>query len=315
MSGSKAEFRSGFVAIVGPANAGKSTLLNALLGRKVSIVSPKAHTTRDRILGIHTTADAQLIYVDTPGFVRRLRRNELSRAMHSVTVDGASEADVVLLVLDAARLVRAQDSIQSVIVELRERGIRSPDILALNKVDLVAKEALLPLIAACSEELKQYGGNIPDIVPISARVNDGLKEFEAVVAAKLPIGPMLFPEEVGTDKPEHFIAAEIVREKLFYLLRDELPYSVATVVESWEENETIARIHVTILVERTSQRAIVLGSGGEMLKRIGTSARQELERIFGIRIFLGLFVRVEPDWTRTHGGLNRAGYAIDALSK
>lgn len=299
--------RAGAVVIVGDANAGKSTLLNAVLGEKVSIVSPKAHTTRTRILGVHTRPGAQIVFIDTPGFIRGSIAGELQRFIHRTTTDAAGEAELVLLVIDAARFVNRPHAADEVRDMLASRGIARPSVIALNKVDLVEKPALLPLLARLDALWREPGLDVPDIVPVSALKRDGLDGLENALIARLPEGDPLFPEDTLTDQPERVLAAEIVREKLFRQLNQELPYSVAVRVDEWRDEDGLIRIHATIFVERDSQKAIVIGKGGSKLKAVGTAARTELEKLFDAKVFLELFVRVEEQWTRTKRGLLRAG--------
>lgn len=303
----KPGYRSGFVAIVGPANAGKSTLLNAVLGKKVSIVTSKPHTTRTRVLGVKTRDDGQLIFLDTPGFVRRSDSGELARYINATISDVVSGVDLTMLVLDSSRLRGREGELKGIARAIEERGIPMPRVIALNKVDLIEKDLLLPIIAECHRTFAQDGRTI-DILPVSARRKEGLVELERLLVSLLPEGPELFPSDTLTDQTEATIAAEIVREKLFLELREELPYSVAVLVEGFHEDGKLLRINAVILVERQSQKSIVVGARGSKLKAIGSAARLELEKLFNTHIYLELFVRVEPDWTRTKRGISRAGY-------
>lgn len=309
--------RSGFIALVGPANAGKSTLLNQLLGQKVSIVSPKPQTTRNRILGVKNLPEAQLVFFDTPGFFRertptmrfsQIVRGELGRYLSQAVRDGVSEVDVTLLVLDAKELLRRSEELSRLSQAFRNEGVRLPHLIALNKVDLVQKEALLPLLTELFTEFSEALGSEVEIIPLSARRGEGVEHLEQAIIKRLPVGPRLYPEDFLTDRSERFLAAEIVREKLFLQLGQEVPYSTAVQVEKWEEGEKLLKIGAVIFVERTSQRGIVIGKGGERLKSIGKAAREELERIFEKQVYLELFVRVEENWTRTERGLRRVGY-------
>jgi GTPase len=300
--------RCGYVGIVGPANAGKSTLLNALVGRKVSIVSPKVQTTRSRVLGIKNLAEAQLIFIDTPGFLRKEHPGELTNYLNEALQQTLGELDVCLLVLDAASLLKKA----GVSAELKElwqsRRYPAPDVLALNKVDLVAKGDLLPLIQELHTVFGEGRDKPLDIIPLSALKADGLETLTVEVAKRLPEGPALFPEPWVTDQPDEKIAAEIVREKLFFQLQDELPYSAAVLVDQFYEEREMYFVEGRILVERESQKGIVVGKKGERIKAIGTSARHELEMVFGRKVMLKLQVYVEPDWAQTRHGLERAGY-------
>lgn len=309
---SAADHRCGFVALVGPANAGKSTLLNALLGSKVSIVSHRPQTTRNRVVGVRTLENAQLIFVDTPGYLpsrvvsgsaklRAVRRGAvLDKFISKEMSDGADGADFVVLVLDVSKLTRRSaerltDSPVS-LVDLKQQlelfKLRQPQVIVLNKVDLVSKLELLPVIAGLGELF----GSI-DFIPVAALKRDGVDELLALLAKKLPIGPCLFPIETTRLHSDRVLAEEIVREKVFILLREELPFASVVVVESWVYEEGRLCIGARICVERDSQRGIVIGKGGSMIKQIGTLARQDLERLLGTRINLELVVRVEPEWT------------------
>jgi len=285
MSG--AERRCGYVALVGAPNAGKSTLLNQLIGAKVSIVTPKVQTTRSRVLGIVIEGAAQLILVDTPGIFAPKRR--LERAMVAAAWAGAEDADQVVLLVDAARGV--DDDTQRIIDRLKSAGRRA--VLALNKVDLVEPPKLLPL----TDRLRRQG--IFDAVfMISALNGDGVADLRRHLAAALPPGPWLYPEDQLTDLPQRLMAAEATREQVFLQLHQELPYAAFVETDSWEEREDgSVKIAQTIHVQRASQKAIVLGKGGSRIKAIGERARGELERMLGRRVHLFLFVRVSEGWT------------------
>lgn len=304
---SGAPTRAGFVALVGEANAGKSTLLNALLGEKVSIVSPKAHTTRTRILGVHTTGEGQIVFVDTPGFVRGKLGGELQKFIHERTVEAVEGVDVTVLVLDAARLAARPSLAEEQRSLLSERGIAAADVVLVNKIDLVDKRALLPLLGELGRVFAEHAERVPEIIPVSALKRDGLDRLERVLFSLLPEGIPLFPEDVLTDQPERVLAGEVVREKLFRQLNQELPYSLAVTVDRFERDGGLLRISATVIVERESQKGIVIGKGGTKLKSVGTAARTELELLFESKVFLELFVRVDEQWTRTRRGLERAG--------
>ncbi len=280
-------FRSGYVALIGEANAGKSSLLNTILGQKVAAVSQKAQTTRNRILGIKHQPNAQIVFLDTPGFVRTKRKNALSSFLAHQAVDAASEVDLVLLVIDADRASRDHGYLESLEEMLGDMQISSPAVVALNKVDLMDQRQLLPIMARFSA-IYNSRSKAPALIPISAKKGDGIAMLLAEVEKMLPEGPALFPEDTVTDQSERVLVAEIVREKLFGALAQELPYSLAVQVEGWEESEELVKVSAVIHVERESQKGIVIGKGGEVLKRIGTAARQELERILGTKIFLEL---------------------------
>jgi len=283
--GSTEIFKSGFVAIVGRSNAGKSTLLNALVGAKVSIVTPVAQTTRNRILGIVNRPAAQVVFMDTPGIHKPLCR--LNEQMMTFVRQALEDRDLAVLIVDASEAFGKGD--QYALEMLKQYAPRT--ILALNKIDRISKPRLLPLIERYSKL-----HNFEEIFPISALHEDGLAGLMAAVIRLLPEGPRYFPPDLYTDQPERFLAAEMVREKVIRHTRQELPYVTAVLLDKFEEGETLTRIHATIVVEKESQRPIVLGAGGERVKRIGTEARQDLERLFPPKVFLEIYVRVEPDW-------------------
>jgi len=277
--------KSGFVAIVGRPNAGKSTLINALVGAQVSIVTPVPQTTRNRILGIVNRPDAQIIFMDTPGIHKPLSR--LNAQMMAFVRQALAERDLVLLIVDAAEKFGRGD--EFALTLLKEYAPRT--VLLLNKIDLMAKTRLLPLIDRYSK-LHEF----EEIIPISATQGDGLEEVMEAVLKVLPEGPRYFPPDIYTDQPERFLASEIVREKVIRHTRQELPYVTAVLIDQFEESETITNIYATIVVERESQRPIIIGAGGQQIKQIGTEARKELEKLFPPKVFLELFVKVEPHW-------------------
>lgn len=281
-----AETRAGFVAIVGAPNVGKSTLLNRLVGAKVSIVSPKVQTTRTRVLGICMEGASQVIFIDTPGIFKPRRR--LDRAMVSAAWGGAAGADEVLLLVDAAKGI---DKDTAAIVEKLKKAGR-PALLALNKIDLVKKPALLALAA----ELDQ-SGIFSDTFMISAATGDGVTDLMGFLAARVPAGPWLYPEDQLSDMPGRLTAAEITREQLYLQLHQELPYAMAVETEGWKEKDDgSVRIDLVVYVERASQKAIVLGKGGSRIKALGEAARKELEQILERRVHLFLFVKVRSNW-------------------
>jgi GTPase len=281
----KKAFKSGFVAVVGRPNAGKSTLVNALVGAKVSIVTPVAQTTRNRILGIVHRPDAQVVLMDTPGIHRPLSR--LNDQMMAFVREALEDRDLTLLIADASAPFGKGDEFA-----VRLVADHSPRaILLLNKIDRVHKPKLLPLIDRYSK-LHDF----EEIFPVSALKGMHLDEVMEAIITRLPEGPAYFPPDIYTDQPERFLAAEIVREQVIRNTHQELPYVSAVLIESFEESETITRIHAAILVERESQKPIVIGAGGSRIKQIGTEARQELEKVFPPKVFLQLFVRVEPNW-------------------
>jgi GTP-binding protein Era len=277
--------KSGFVAVVGRPNAGKSTLVNALVGTKVSIVTAVPQTTRNRILGIVNRPSAQIVLMDTPGIHRPL--SCLNEQMMTFVRQALTERDLAVLIVDASERFGHGD--EFAVGLLREYVPRT--ILALNKIDRIKKAKLLPLMQRYSQLY-----NFEEIMPISALKGEGLTELLDAIVGLLPEGPQYFPPEMYTDQPERFLASEIIREKVILHTRQELPYATAVVIDDFEEGETITRIHASIVVERDSQKPIIIGSGGDMLKQIGTEARRELERLFPPKVFLELYVKVEPHW-------------------
>jgi GTP-binding protein Era len=278
----------GLVSFVGRPNAGKSTLLNRLVGTKLAIVSDKPQTTRTRISGVRNYPDAQVVFLDTPGIHRPLHRMNVQ--MVDTAVETLREVDVVGLVVDASEPSGKGDKF---VIEL-VRDIEAPVILILNKIDLMKKSRLLPI-------MERYGreGHFAEIVPISAATGDNVDRLERVMLDRLPEGEARYPADYLTDQPERFFAAEIVREQLLQATHDEIPFASAVVVDRFEEpteGRGLMRLFCTIVVDRESQKPIVVGRGGEMIKRIGTAAREELERFFGTRVFLDLHVRVKSEW-------------------
>jgi len=278
--------RCGHVALIGAPNAGKSTLLNRLVGRKLAIVTPKPQTTRTRLLGIAIEGPAQIIYVDTPGIFAPRRR--LDRAMVAAAWSGAEDAEQTVLLVDAARGVDRDT--RRILDRLGERDQGS--ILALNKIDLVRRDSLLTLADTLSRE-----GRFDLVFMISGRTGDGVNDLKRHLAAVLPQGPWLFPEDQLSDMPERVIAAEVTREQVFLQLRDELPYGSAVETEQWQDKrDGSARIEQVIFVQRPSQRAIILGEGGQRIRAIGARARAQLEHLLDRRVHLFLFVKVRENW-------------------
>lgn len=293
--------RSGFVAIVGKPNVGKSTLMNHLVSYKVSIVSPRPQTTRNRIAGIRSDESTQIVFVDTPGV--HVAGKALNQFMMEQVRSTLEDVDLILYIQDAS--TRGEGEEDSLALELL-KSTQVPRIAALNKVDRVSKPSLLPRIAALSER-----GIFEEIVPISALDGTGVDDLLQTLISRLPEGPRYFPEDQVTDVSERFIVSEIVREKVFHLLKEEVPYSTAVEIEAFEDlsqERNLLRIHAVIHVERDSQKAIVIGKQGSMIKQIGALAREEIERLFGTRVFLQLFVRVDPNWTRDARSVRRLGH-------
>jgi len=291
--------RAGFVSIIGRPNAGKSTLLNRIIGTKIAIVSDKPQTTRTRIVGVKNYPDGQIVFLDTPGIHRPLHR--MNVRMVDAAVDTLREVDSVALVHDASTRPGKGDEYVSKLL----RGVRVPVVLVLNKIDLVSKPKLLPVI----DQLRQWH-DFAEIVPISASTGDGVERLESLLLAQMPESEALYPEDFLTDQPERTLAAETVREKVLQHTRAELPFSTAVVVDRFEEPEKpggLLRLWCTILVEQESQKPIVIGRAGEMVKRIGTEARQDLERFFETKVFLDLRVKVKADWRDDERVLNDLG--------
>ena len=284
------ERRCGFIALVGAPNAGKSTLINFLVGSKISIVTPKVQTTRSRIIGIAIRGDAQLVFVDTPGIF--VPRRQLDRAMIAAAWAGAHNADLVVHLVDAAQLAagRIDGDTQRIIDGLRDTGRQA--LLALNKVDLAKRPTLLASADTLNDE-KIYS----DIFMISALTGDGVEDLAEFLASAVPAGPWLYPEDQIADVPMRLLAAEITREKLFIELHQELPYAATVETESWtEQKDGSVRIEQVVYVQRDSQKSIVLGKGGRQIKKIGEQARGELEDTLDQRVHLFLFVKVRKNW-------------------
>ncbi|MCL6555635.1 MAG: GTPase Era [Burkholderiales bacterium] len=291
-------FRTGFIAIVGRPNVGKSTLLNALVGEKISITSNKPQTTRHRIVGIHTDDTAQWIFVDTPGFQLQYR-NALNRTMNRTVTEALSGVDVVVFVVEALHY----DERDETVVKLLPRD--RPVILAVNKTDTVKEKLqLLPFIDRMAKVFP-----FAEIVPVSATTHSQIPELLAAIRPHLPEGPPLYDKEDITDRSERFLAAEAVREKIFRLLGDEIPYSATVVIEKFEEEGRLRRIHAAIIVDKESQKAIVIGKGGERLKAIGSEARRDMERLFGGKVYLELWVKVRSGWADDERAVKSLGYS------
>ena len=292
------KFHSGFVAIIGRPNVGKSTLLNNIVGQKIAITSPKPQTTRNRILGIQNLENAQVLFVDTPGIHEA--HSPLNRYMVDQARSAALDVDVVLWLVEADRPVDTDPMIP----RLLEKSTR-PVLLVINKIDTMPKDKLLPLIAAYSKICP-----FASIVPISALKGDGVEALMNEIPQLLPEGPRYYPEDQLTDVPERFIVAEMIREQILMRTKDEVPYGVAILVERFQENpvKNMVGIDAVINVERDSQKGILIGKGGTMLRQIGQGARKEIERMLGVKVHLQLFVRVQKNWTSSGRMMKEFGY-------
>ena len=291
--------KAGFVSFIGRPNAGKSTLVNRLVGTKLAIVSDKPQTTRNRILGVRNYPDAQVVFLDTPGIHRPLHR--MNVRMVDAAVDTIREVDVLCLVVDVTEPPGKGDRFVLDLVKDAKAAV----FLVLNKIDLIKKARLLPLMQQYSEM-----GTFAEIVPVSAATGDNVDRLERALLDRLPEGEPLYPADYLTDQPERFFASEIVREKLLQFTRAEIPFSSAVVVDKFDEPDReggLMSLHCTIVVERESQKPIVIGRGGEMIKRIGTAAREDLERFFDTKVFLDLHVRVKSEWREDERVLNDLG--------
>ena len=292
-------FRSGFVTLIGRPNSGKSTLLNNLLGEKVAITSDKPQTTRNRILGIKNLPAGQIVFFDTPGIHRG--RSRFNQSLVRVALATYNEVDAICLLVEATDPENAENDY---ILKTLEK-CRKPLLLAINKIDLVSKNQLLPA-------MERYGklGRFEQIIPISALQKDGLETLLSELLRILPEGPRLFPEDMTTDQTERFLVGELIREKVLLLTRQEIPYATAVVVETFKEKEekNLILIQAAIHVERESQKGILIGKQGKMLKEIGKLAREEMESILGARVFLELHIKVERNWREDPRALREMGY-------
>jgi len=291
-------FRSGYVTLLGRPNTGKSTLVNALVGEKVAIVSSRPQTTRTRIQAVLHREDAQVVFLDTPGVHNP--RTRMNQEMMRAVRDALEGVDLLLVLVDASRPTNEEDEMT---VEIA-RKFSGPSLLVLNKIDVVRKEVLLPLI----ERFRRMHDFL-EFIPVSALRGENLDLLERKIVENLPEGPALFPEDTFTDQPVRFLAAELIREKVLHETREEVPYATTVVVENFEEPQQegpagLARIRAVILVEREGQKGILIGAKGQRLKKVGQEAREELEALLGCRVFLELFVKAQPDW-REHPGVER----------
>lgn len=292
-------FKSGFVSLIGRPNAGKSTLLNFLLGEKIAIISSKPQTTRNRVLGIKNLPHAQIVFLDTPGIHRS--RSKLNQSMVKVALATLQEVDVVCFLVEA----NFPDNEENDLILENLKKVRKPVLLLINKIDLVPKGNLLPIMERYSQ-FRPFG----QIIPISALMGDGVEVLVSQLLKILPEGPQLFPEDMVTDLTERFLVAELIREKVFHLTREEIPYATAVWVEEFKEQEerNLIVIKATIQVERESQKGIIIGKNGQVLKEIGRLAREEIEGLLGARVFLELWVKVEKNWREDPRALQRLGF-------
>ena len=295
------EFQTGYVALIGQPNTGKSTLMNALLGEKISITADRPQTTRHQILGIKTTDQYQCIFVDTPGLHQDQKKKAINRYMNRAANSVVKDVDCVVLLMDVNKVSNSD----FILIDLFPSHVKP--IVVLNKIDKKDKADILPVIKSVSE-------NIPDcqIVPVSALNEENLDRLLEVILAELPFGVPHFPSDQLTDKPMKFIVAEIVREKLFRILTQELPYSVTVNVEHYKEETDLTRISASIWVERKSQKGIVIGQGGKLLKKIGSAARTDIEKLIDQKCYLQLWVKVRTDWSDDEKALSSFGYQLDS---
>lgn len=293
------KFKSGFAAIIGMPNVGKSTLLNLIAGQKIAIISNKPQTTRNKILAIHTTDDYQIVFTDTPGIHRP--HNKLGEFMVKVANESMNEMDVVLFVVDATRPINEME--KEIALNIDKTGV--PAILVINKVDAVKKEDLLPIIADYSS-LHEFSS----IIPLSAKSGDGVDLLLKDIEDLLPEGPMFYYEDMVTDQPEKQIAAEIIREKMLWLLDKEVPHGIAIEIEKMQELSDITKIYAVIYCEKGSHKGIVIGKNGEMLKKIGAKARADIEEMLDKKVYLELWVRVKNDWRNSDRMIKNFGYEV-----
>lgn len=295
------EFNSGFVSIVGRPNVGKSTLMNNIIGEKITITSDKAQTTRNQIQGIYTTDTEQIVFIDTPGIHKP--KHQLGKFMVRTALSTLNEVDIILFMINVSEKMGPGDKF---IME-KLKNTSTPVFLVLNQIDKVHPDELLPIIKSYQNEME-----FKEIIPVSAINGNNVDRLLKVISSYLEAGPQYYPSDQVSDHPEYFIVSEFVREKILEVTREEIPHSVAVVTESMERaDDEIIDIRVVINVERNSQKGIVIGKGGKLLKEIGTKARKDIEKLLGSRVFLELFVKVESDWRDTPRDLSRFGYRND----
>ena len=294
------KFKSGFCAIIGMPNVGKSTLLNAIAGQKIAIISDKPQTTRNRILAVHSTPTEQIIFTDTPGI--HDPHNKLGEYMVRIANESMRDTDVVVFVVDASKGIR--DKEREIAQNIDKLG--RPCILVINKIDLVKKEDLLPMIADFSSM-----NDFEAIIPISAKSNDGVDRLMNIITDYLEEGPMFYDKDMVTDQPERAIAAEIIREKMLWLLDKEVPHGIAIEISGMKEKGKVTEIHATINCEKKTHKGIIIGKNGEMLKKIGSMARADIEKMLGKKVYLELWVKVKSDWRNSDYLIKNFGYKDD----
>ena len=302
---SKSNFKSGFVSIIGRPNVGKSTLLNNFLGMKLAIVSPRAQTTRNRIQGIYTTETEQIIFIDTPGIHKP--KNELGNVMKEFAYSALDGTDLILMLVDAS--CEIGDGDKYIIEQLSK--VKIPVILVLNKVDLVTDQVVLMNNINSYKDAYNFAGGIT----LSATEGFNVDKLKDMIVERLEVGPMYYPEDQVLDLPERFVVAEIIREKVLLQTKEEIPHSVAVTIESFKEKSKMIEINATIIVERSSQKMIVVGKGGQMIKTIGTLARRDIVKFLNQKVYLELFVKVEDNWRNNKKYLKEFGYKIDDYKK
>jgi len=297
MSSENNTFRSGFISVIGRPNVGKSTLINAVVGQKISAVSEKPNTTRNRILGIRNLPDAQLVFLDTPGIHKA--RGKLGKAMVHTAMSAVQEADVLLMMIEVKEPFGKGDSF---IIE----SLPKPAILVINKIDKIKKSELLTII----NESRRFEGKFSEVIPISALNADGIDDLLSTIVNYLPEGPRYFPEDMFTDQLERFLAAEFIREKIFQLTRQEIPYKTAVAIEEFKDipEKKLVRISAVVYVERGNHKGIIIGKNGEMLKEIGQQSREDIERVLGSKVFLEIWVKVSERWTERENLIRDFGY-------
>ena len=305
--------RFGYVVIIGPANAGKSTLLNNLVEDKISIVSNKPHTTRQKILGIKTIAQGgnhlhgQIAFLDTPGFAHTIKRGSLKEVLIQSLKNAVREGDITVLVLDSSK-IDDDNSLKLALGENEKFIKNAPHIVVLNKIDLKPREKVLPVIQIVEKYFKDAGCDkekMPEIIPVSAAKKLNIDRLVEVILNLLPEGEMIFPADKRTDQTDQFFISELIREKVFMKMREEIPYSTAVVVERIKQTKKLMTVNAVVFVEKEGQKGIIIGKGGQALKSVGMEVRLELEEIYGIKVNLQLDVKVEKNWSETEKGVRK----------